>query len=516
MKKENKIKDTTYDVQIDKPVYLISLAVILFVSGFCIFFPELSLRIVDVARLFVITKFDWFFLLLGLLVLFVCLFLGISSYGKIRLSDPGEKPEFGFFSWLFMIYFSAIGSSALMWAICEPMAYISSPPFGLEPYSIEAYNMAIPYGLFHWGPIAWAFFAFSGLVVSYCFYKRKKKRLQLSSVLSDVIGEKQAHGPLGKIIDVASIFFTFCTFGPSLGFGVPVLTQLISNITGLPANDFLQAGVLIIWTCIFTLSVYKGLTKGIKVLSDINMWLLAALLALVFLVSDPLYILKSIVEQTGTFINNFIPMSTYTDAFLGGTFAQDWTVFYWCWWMVEIPFMSIFIARVSKGRTFRELLFGIIGAGSVGCMSVFWVLGNYGLKLQFSGSLDLSGIYNNIGSTQAVVEVINSLPFNNIISVVMILLYFVFLATCIDSGSFTMGCIASKDIQDGQQPSKLNRATWAITIALLGIAVLRLGGGLQAIQTIVIIVGLPSTILLILLGVTLVKWLKEDYPQIKQ
>lgn len=502
-----------YNVKIDPITFFGAMILIIFVSGFCIIFPDIALNIVEQARSFVIKKFDWFFLAMGLVCFMVSVYLGASHYGEIKLGALNEKPEFGYFSWLFMIYFSAIGSSTLMWAICEPLAYISSPPFGYLPFSDEAFYIAIPYGMFHWGPIAWSFFALPGLVVSYSFYKRKKKQLQLSAVLSDVIGEKNSKGLLGKIIDIMSIFFTFCTFGPSLGFGVPVLTQLISDLTGVPNSDFMQYAVLGIWTAIFTTSVYKGLTKGIKVLSDINMWLLAALLVLVVMVSDPLYIFRSIVEQAGALISNFVRMSTYSDALNGGTFAQDWTVFYWSWWMVEIPFMSVFIARVSKGRSFRELLFGIIGAGSIGTISVFWVLGNYGLKLQKSGSIDLAATYETQGATMAVLETMNSLPFSKIISIVMILLYFVFLATCIDSGAFTMGCIASKGIQDYQQPSRWNRAIWAVTIASIGVAVLRLGGGLLAIQTIIIIVGLPSAVLLIVMIAALMKWLKVDYPR---
>ncbi|MEG1330609.1 MAG: BCCT family transporter [Eubacterium sp.] len=504
--------DSVYQVEMDKTIYFTSLIVIVLVCAYCIIFPEPALYAVEVARKFVVTKFDWFFLLLGLAVIILSIFVGVSRYGKIRLSENGEKPEFGFWSWLFMIYFSAIGSSTLMWAICEPMEYLIKPPFGYAPFSEQAFDMSVVYGLFHWGPIAWAFFAFSGMIVAYYFYKRKQKRLQLSHVLEDVIGTKNANGVLGKGIDIASIFFTFCTFGPSLGFGVPVLTTLLANLTGLPNNDYLQFAVLIIWTAIFTTSVYRGLTKGIKVLSDINMWLLAILLLLVFFVSDPLYILRSIIEQTGSLGANFIHMATYADALGGDTFAQDWTVFYWIWWIVDIPFMSIFIARVSKGRTIRELLFGIIGAGSIGTMSVFWVLGNYAVKLQSSGTLDLAKIYKEHGQTETVLQTVNSLPFSNIISIVMIMLFFVFLATCIDSGSFTMGCIASKDILDGQQPTKLNRSTWALTIALLGVAVLRLGGGLDAIKTIVVIVGLPAAILLILMIWVFFKWIKEDYP----
>jgi len=512
--KEVKVENTEpKEVEVDKTIYFTSLITIVVVCGFCIIFPDLALRGVEIARHFMVTNFDWLFMFLGVAVLIVTIFLAVSRYGNIRLSVDDEKPEFGFWSWLFMIYFSAIGSSTLLWGICEPLAFLIKPPFNYQPFSEEAINISVAYGLFHWGPIAWAFFALTGLTVAYCFHKKQRRRLQLSHVLSDVIGEKNTHGFLGKSIDIASIFFTFCTFGPSLGFGVPVLTTLISNLTGLPNNNWLQFGVLFVWTAIFTTSIYKGLEKGIKVLSDINMVLLAMLLVMVFVLSDPHYILNSIVEQTGTLASNFIRMSTFTDAFRGGSFAQDWTVFYWIWWIVEIPFMSIFIARVSRGRTIRELLFAIVGAGSVGTWSVFWTLGNYAMKLQTSGTLDLADLYQTYGSTETVLATMNSLPFSKIVSVVMIMLFFVFLATCIDSGAFTMGCIASKDILDGQQPTKFNRATWAVSIALLGIAVFRLGGGITAIQTIVIVVGLPAAALLILLVYALFKWLREDYPK---
>ncbi|MEG0377458.1 MAG: BCCT family transporter, partial [Eubacterium sp.] len=176
-KKENQKKeklkkndDNTYNVKMDKTIYFTSLIVIVAVCSFCIIFPEPALYAVEAARKFVVTKFDWFFLLLGLVVIILSIFVGASRFGKIRLSENGEKPEFGFWSWLFMIYFSAIGSSTLMWAICEPMEYLIKPPFGFEPFSEQAFDMSIVYGLFHWGPIAWAFFAFSGLVVAYYFY----------------------------------------------------------------------------------------------------------------------------------------------------------------------------------------------------------------------------------------------------------------------------------------------------------------------------------------------------------
>lgn len=184
------LESERYNVRIDPVVFFGAMVIILFVSGFCIIFPEIALDVVDKARAFVIIKFDWFFLAIGLACLVASVYLGVSRYGRIKLGELDEKPEFGYFSWLFMIYFSAIGSSTLMWAICEPLAYISSPPFGYLPFSEEAFFISVPYGMFHWGPIAWSFFALPGLVVSYSFYKRKIKQLQLSAVLSEVIGEK--------------------------------------------------------------------------------------------------------------------------------------------------------------------------------------------------------------------------------------------------------------------------------------------------------------------------------------
>lgn len=514
MKKNKKKQEEQYiyNVETDKRIFFTALLVILLSCGICIIFPEPSLYVIKLARNFIVAKFDWFFMILGLAVLVISIFIGCSRYGKIHLAGEGEKPEFGFWSWLFMIFFSAIGSSGLMWSICEPIAYLIKPPFSYEPFSQEAFNISVAYGLFHWGPIPWAFFALSGLVVAYFFHIKQEKRLQLSHTLSDTIGKKNANGALGRVIDIVTVFCTFCTFGPSLGFGVPVLSALIANVTGLPNSDVLQIGVLVIWTMIFTVSVYSGLNKGIKILSDINMVLLCVFVLAVFLVAGPLFIIRSSLEETGTLIINFIRMSTYTDALNGGGFAQDWTVFYWIWWVVEFPFMAIFIARVSKGRTVRQLLFGIIGAGSIGTMSLFWLLGNYAIKLQASGTLDLAKIYQEQGATETVIQTIGSLPFSNLISIIMIFLYFVFLATCIDSGAFTMGCITSKEILDGQQPRRLNRSTWALVIALLGVTVLRLGGGIEAIQISVIVFGLPAGILLILMIWTLLKWLKQDYP----
>ena len=202
-------------------------------------------------------------------------------------------------------------------------------------------------------------------------------------------------------------------------------------------------------------------------------------------------------------------MNSYSDVFGGGTFAQDWTVFYWSWWVASVPFMAIFIARVSKGRTVRELVFGIMGAGSAGTMAIFCVLGNYALKLQSSGVVDLAKINAEQGSNYAVLAMLDQLPFKNGIIVGVILLYFVFLATCVDSCAFTMGCIASEEMTDISQPARWNRLSWSIAIAILGVAVLKLGGGINALQTFVIVVGLPSAILTIAMTVLLFRWLKK-------
>ncbi len=519
-KKKNKMTKANLEdqntVAIDKPVFWGALIVITLICLCCILMPDLSNQVANIARDWVLTKWDWYFLAFGVVTLVLSIYIACSKYGNIRLGGMDEKPDYKFSSWLAMIFFSAIGSSSILWAVCEPLAYLQSPPFGYEPFSLEAYNISMAYGMFHWGPIAWAFYALPSLPVAYYFLVKKRKNLKLSQVCSDLIGEKNANGLLGKIIDIFTIFATFGGNGPGLGFGVPLLATLICAVFNINRNPILDMAVLVIWASIFSISVYRGLNKGIKILSDINMYLIILLLIFVFIVSDPLYILRVSVEQIGSLTTNFVHMSTYADAVGGGTFARDWTVFYWAWWVALTPFMAIFVARISKGRTVRELLLGIIGAGSVGTGLLFMVLGGYTLKIQSTGVLDVAKIYSEQGTAQAVMETVMTLPFAKVIAVIMILVYFIFMATCIDSGAFAMSCVASKEMSDDQQPAKWNRFIWAIAIAMLGVAILRLGSGLQAIQTSVIVVGLPATFLTILLYLVLFKWLRSDCKKVQK
>ncbi|MDO4288337.1 MAG: BCCT family transporter [Eubacterium sp.] len=502
MDKQNK------KIPVDRTIFIGALTMMLVVSAACLAFPDEAIAFANGLRRFVITKFDWFFLGFGVSAFFLCIAIGLGKYGKIRLGGDDAKPAYSFFSWLSMIFFSAIGSSAILWSVCEPLIYVDNPPFGYAPYSLEAYNIAVPYGLFHWGPVAWSFYALAGLAVGYYFLVLRRKNLKISGVLEDLIGERASRGIIGKGIDILTIFATFCTFAPALGLGVPLLTALICRLTGLQDTSQLQVMVLVLWMMIFSISVYRGLDKGIKLLSDINMYLLVIILVCIFLAAGGRYILTASVEETGTLISNFIRMNSYGDVFGGGSFAQDWTVFYWCWWVASVPFMGIFIARVSRGRTIRELVFGIVGAGSAGTMSIFFVLGNYALKLQKSGVVDLAAINAEKGSNYAMMAMLETLPFKEIIIVGVILLYFVFLATCVDSCAFTMGCIASKEMTADSQPQRWNRLTWSVAIAILGVAVLKLGGGINALQTFVIAVGLPAALLTIALVVLFFKWVK--------
>lgn len=513
-KKQEKQAEKT--VAVDKPVFWGSLIVILIICLSCIIWPGPANKIADAASNWVLTKWDWFFLVFGAVTLLISIYLAVSKYGNIRLGGKDAKPDYKMSSWLAMIFFSAIGSSSILWAVCEPLAYLLDPPYGYAPFSEEAYHISVAYGMFHWGPIAWALYALPSVPVAYYFLVKKRKNLKLSQVCGDLIGEKNANGILGKIIDIFTIFATFGGNGPGLGFGVPLLATLICAVFGLQNSDILQLAVLIIWASIFSISVYKGLNKGIKILSDINMYLVILLLVVVFFVSDPLYILRNSIESIGTLASNFVHMATYSDALGTGEFPRAWTVFYWAWWVALTPFMAIFVARISKGRTIRELLVGIIGAGSVGTGLLFMILGSYTVKLQASGAVDLASVYSEQGQPQAVLEMVMTLPFPKVIAFIMILVYFVFMATCIDSGAFAMGCVASKEMTDDQQPKKWNRFIWAIAIALLGVAILRLGSGLTAIKTSVIVVGLPATFLTILLYLALYKWLKKDCRQMKE
>lgn len=487
---------------IDWPTFIGAFLLLMAVTLPLVFFPESGRVMVGLANDYMTTNFGILYLAMGLGAFFFLIFVAFSKNGHIKLGEEGEEPEFNTFSWAAMLFAAGIGSSILYWSVIEWVYYYQGPPFGLEPESPEAIPWATAYGMFHWGPIAWAIYTLPALPIAYFYYVRKKSVLKVSEAVRPVLG-KWVDGPLGKIIDILFIFGLLGGAGTTLALGTPMIAEGVNYLTGIPVNLLTQALIMLLCTIIFAISSASGLKKGIKVLSDLNIWLALFLLAVVLFFGPTRFIVETTFNGVGLILDNFFRMATWAEPFgnLGGFtesgFPEAWTVFYWAWWLVYAPFVGLFIARISRGRTIRSMIFGTMIYGTLGCVLFFGIFGNYGLHLQLTGQFDVISFMETNGPAATIIAVVSQLPFSYLMVLVFTVLSIIFLATTFDSSSYILASVVQKSV-DGE-PLLWNRLFWAFTLCILPLSLLFLGG-LDTLQTASIVGGFPLIFIMFLLG----------------
>ncbi|EGU36261.1 BCCT family transporter [Vibrio scophthalmi] len=498
---------------IDKPTFFGAITLLLMIVIPLILFPEQGADWIAIAKTFMTDKLGFLYLALGLGAFFFMVYVIFSDMGQIKLGDADEKPEFSTMSWAAMLFCGGIGASILYWGCIEWAYYYQSPPFQLEPGSEEAVRWAATYGIFHWGPIAWAIYMIPALPIAYFFYVRKQPVLKVSSALMPVLGEERSKGPMGKIVDVLFIFGLLGGAATSLGLAAPLIGEGLHYLFGVPKNTLSQVLVLLVCTAIFAYSSYAGLEKGIKFLSNVNFWGAMGLLAFVLVAGPTIFMLETGLDSLGRMLSNFFVMATWAEPFGGyGSFEdthfpQDWTIFYWAWWLVFAPSMGLFVARISRGRTIKEMVSGAIFFGSLGCFLFFMILGNYGLSLQLSGELDIVGILNTEGATKAIFSMLEMLPMGTLVIAVFTLLCIIFTATTFDSISYILASVVQNNVTE--EPMRWNRMFWAFTLSFLP-TVLMFMGGLSTLQTAAIVGGLPLLGISVMLMVSAVRATKLD------
>lgn len=504
---------------IDWPTFIGALVVLLAVTLPLIIFPEAGAEVLNIINNFVTGNFGILYLALGLLAFLFLLYVAFSKYGKIKLGKRGTEKEFGSFSWAAMLFSAGIGASILYWGMIEWAYYYQGPPFGIEPMTKEAIEFAATYGFFHWGPIAWALYTLPALPIAYFYYVRKKPVLKISAATKPVIG-KLADGPLGVVIDVLFIFGLLGGAGTTLALGTPMIAEGVREITGIPATLGVQAIIMLLCTVIFAISAYSGLNKGIKVLSDINIWLALFILVFIFIFGPTLFISETTFTSLGLLVDNFFRMATWLeplasiDSYPETRFPESWTVFYWAWWTVYAPFVGLFVARISYGRTIKEMILGTMIYGTLGSVMFFGILGNFGLYLQLSGSFDVINYMNQNGAPATIIEILNQLPISGFIVVIFTILSIIFLSTTFDSASFIMAAVVQKRVPGGEA-LRWNRLFWAFALLLLPL-VLMFIGDLEALQTASIIAGFPVMFIMVLLGISFIKAAGSDIRAMKE
>ncbi|MCF1440121.1 MAG: BCCT family transporter, partial [Shewanella sp.] len=456
---------------IDKPTFFGALALLVSVIVPLALFPAEGADWIAVAKAFMTDKLGFAYLTLGLTAFFFMIYIIFSDIGQIKLGDPDEKPEYATGSWAAMLFCGGIGASILYWGCIEWAYYYMNPPFQLEPGSEEAVRWAATYGIFHWGPIAWSIYLIPALPIAYFFYVRKQPVLKVSAALMPVIGEARSYGKTGKFIDILFIFGLLGGAATTLGLAAPLINEGISNLFGIPTSTGSQIGVLMLCTALFAYSSYKGMDGGIKLLSNINFWGALALLAFVLVAGPTIFMLETGLDSIGRMLSNFFVMATWAEPFGGmGSFKdthfpQDWTIFYWAWWLVFAPSMGLFVARISRGRTIKQMVTGSIFFGSLGCALYFMVLGNYGLSLQLSGQLDVVSILQEQGPTTAIFAMLEQLPFSDAVIVAFTLLCIIFTATTFDSISYILASVVQNNVTE--EPLRWNRLFWAFALSIM-------------------------------------------------
>lgn len=495
---------------IEKKVFIPAFLVLVMILLPIYLIPESVDKAISVLFSFCTGKLGWIYLLTCIASFVFCIWLTLSPYGNVKLGDKDEKPQYNNMSWIAMLFTAGVGTSIVILGFLEPIYYVSAPPFDLEPFSKTAYEYAHMYGQFHWGLSAWAFYNPAIIGVAYVMFVRKENSMRLSTACKSVL-KKKSDGWTGHIIDIMVVFGIVGSISTSLGIGAPVLSQMIREIFGISKQyDFaVQIVVLIIWVMIFGTSVYKGLDKGIQKLSNINVVLAFVFMAIVFFVGPTIKIISMEINSLGLYISDFVKMSTYTDPFGSGKFPQEWTMFYWGWWIAFMPMMGMFVGKISRGRSIRNVMWGQLIWGSLGCCFSFMIFGGYSLYLQQSGIVDLAGILESQGQSAAVIAILQTLPMPKIMMIFLCVVCFVYLATTIDSCAYVLAGTTTKKLGANEEPARWNRILWAILFCLLSIG-LMLIGGLEAVKTISILTGLPLVIVIFILMKSVKKMLEQD------
>lgn len=479
----------------DKVIYVGSLVISLLIFIWAIFFKKQFLEGTSSLLNLITNKLSWFYCGLMLIFFIFCIWILFSKFRNIKLGEDDSKPEFSNISWFSMLFSAGIGIGLVFWGIAEPLTHYLNP-LGVQGGTNEAKIFAFKKTFLHWGISAWACYSILALALAYMNF-RKHKPMLISSLFIPLIGEEKARGPIGKTIDIFTILATISGIVTSLGMGTLQINSGLNYLFNVPENKLVQVSIIVIITILFLISACTGVNKGIKILSNLNMLLAVGLLLAAMAVGP----FKDMIN------NFFFGMFEYGKAllyennniFIKGDWYNNWTLFYWGWWIAWAPFVAIFIARVSKGRTIKEFILGVLFVPSGFCLVWFSVFGTIGINTP--KDVALSAIQN---VETAFFVIFREYPMGFAISILAIILIFSFFITSADSATYVLAMIAS----NGDTNPKISRKIILGSVQSLLTIALLFAGGLKMVQNTSIIMALPFGIIM---AFTIVAFVKELY-----
>ncbi|MDV2685267.1 BCCT family transporter [Alkalihalophilus lindianensis] len=492
------------------PVFIISVSIALAFILWGVFAAENLETVTQSIQGFITNELGWFYLLAATGFLIFSLYLIFSPYGKIKLGKPDEKPEYNYLTWFSFLFTAGMGIGLVFWGVSEPMYHFFEPP-SAQPGSNAAAGEAMRYSIFHWGLHPWAIYSVVALALAY-FKFRKGSPGIMSAVFHPLLGDR-VNGKIGTIINVIVVFATIFGVATSLGFGAAQisagLAYLVPGIGSL-SDVVLQLIVILIVTVLFMISAQTGINKGIRILSKANVYLAILLMLFVLFFGPTSYIMGVFTQGVGSYIQNLVGMSFRLDVYNPETtWVEGWTIFYWAWWISWAPFVGTFIARVSRGRTIREFVIGVLAVPATFGALWFSVFGGTGIYMQREGIADIMGTMTESGMEVALFAVLEQFPLGIIMSILAVFLISSFFITSADSATVVLGM---QTTNGSLNPPNSVKFVWGLIISGTAAVLLTSPEGLGALQTAAIIAALPFTVIMIFMIVSLMMSLKQEKP----
>ncbi|PKI16779.1 BCCT family transporter [Colwellia sp. 12G3] len=489
--------------QLNKKVFFSASSIIIALLLYTAALPKQAQGLFSVVQASIIENGSWFYVLTVAFIFFFVIFLGVSRYGEIRLGPDHSTPDYSLVSWISMLFAAGMGIGLMFFGVAEPLMHYLSPPT-VETGTVAAVQEAMKMTFFHWGLHAWAIYAIVALVLAYFSY-RHNLPLTLRSALYPLIGDRIYKWP-GHLVDVFAVVSTVFGVATSLGLGASQVNAGFGYLFDIDVSTTNQIIIMCVITSLAVISVATGLDKGIKILSETNMVLAVILLLLIFVLGPTVFLLQAYLQNIGDYLADIVHNTFNLFAYKKTDWIGGWTIFYWGWWLAWAPFVGLFIARISRGRTIREFIIGVMLIPTVFTLLWMTIFGNSAIDLVHNQGVVALGEMVSKDSSVALFVFLENFPLSTVLSFFSVLMIVIFFVTSCDSGAMVVDMLCSH----GRNDTPLwQRVYWAVGIGVVA-AVLLLVGGLSALQTMTIASALPFTIVLLLAIVGLIKALRVE------
>lgn len=497
------MKKNEFKYNVDWLITLVPLFIILILCSLFIILPETSNLILGKIRYYLGDELGTYYLIIGLSIFLLSLYIAFSKYGNIVLGKSGEKPKYSFFTWGSMMFTCGLAADILFYSFSEWILY-ATDPYIINKGNIEVWSGV--YSLFHWSLIPWSFYLVLAVSFAYMLHIKKRNRQKFSEACRPILG-KYTDGWIGRTIDLLAVFALLAGTATTFSVATPLMATIIGDIWDINLSiNFINIIIILITCAVYTFSLLHGF-KGISKLANLCIYLFYGLIIYVFLFGgESKFIIDNGFSSLGNMVQNFIGMSSYTDPLREYSFPQNRTIYYWAYWMVWCVAAPFFIGNISKGRTVRQTILGgyLFGVGST--LTSFIVFGNYSMGLQFTGKFDFIKIYlKNKNLYEAILNIIKSLPYNRIVMILILLTMIAFYATSFDSIAFTGACYSYHSLEKGKEPSKKIQLMWCILLILLPLSLLFSESSMRNIQSVSIIAAFPIGLIIVLIAISFLK-----------